>query len=457
MLIDGETEIDIDEIKQKLIALGADTLAQALMDLAFATPLADEKLTSLISTSDENILRFKSKLEHIKQTNHYYDWKEAASFARKLELMLTDIQGSVTDPYIGLELTALFFESDNDMFEICDDSHGDVGDVFRFAAVELFVDFASRCEDKNKVEDILFRVLLKNEYGARDELVDVANKFLEEERMKSLIGRFQKQIDLEQDDYVQRGLMLHIESLAKQSGNIDLFMKSRFEKHGELKNFSKIDIAEMYLDQGQTDLALQWVNQTTGTDPTFREYEKERILKRIYRMQGKTDEMAELLSEQFYSTYSLERLDELLEVIGEDKRQSIVEKAIQTIRSSIKWSYSAVEFLAAVGEIDELEEYLLKRAGQLNGYNYYSMLGLAEVLESEHKYVAASLTYRALLDSILERGASKAYHYGARYLKKLDKMERNISDWMGFTSHEVYKTEIRKTHSRKKSFWNEYQ
>ena len=57
----------------------------------------------------------------------------------------------VDDPLTGIELVAAFYEADSTVFEMCDDSNGNIGDVFRYDAKELFVDYAIRCNDEKKL------------------------------------------------------------------------------------------------------------------------------------------------------------------------------------------------------------------------------------------------------------------------------------------------------------------
>jgi len=58
---------------------------------------------------------------------------------------------------------------------------------------------------------------------------------------------------------------------------------------------------------------------------------------------------------------------------------------------------------------------------------------------------------------ILERGYTKAYPHGVRYLNKLDKLAISISQWMKFDSHETFKDQIYQSHGRKHSFWSRYE
>ena len=61
--------------------------------------------------------------------------------------------------------------------------------------------------------------------------------------------------------------------------------------------------------------------------------------------------------------------------------------------------------------------------------------------------------FRALLDSILARGYTRAYGHGARYLAALERLVESVSDWQGKATHDGYVTGIRKKHGRKWSFW----
>ena len=140
-----------DSRKQKLTDLGADALADALLNLAVHFDEADDLIEQMIATPKENVQRFKQKLSGLKHSSRFIDWRGASSFARELEMLLQDLKSGVDDPIAGVELVAAFYEADNIIFEMCDDSSGNIGDVFRYDAKELFADYGSRdVKDKDK-------------------------------------------------------------------------------------------------------------------------------------------------------------------------------------------------------------------------------------------------------------------------------------------------------------------
>ncbi len=444
-----------DPRKQKLIDLGSETLVEALLRLAVYSNEADDLIEQLIASPEENVQRFKKKLSGLRRRKRFISWRESDSFSRELEMLLQDLKAGVDDPLTGVELVTAFYEADNTIFEMCDDSSGTIGDVFRYNAQELFVDYASRCDDKKKVADIILKINQKNNYGIRDALIDCAGDCLPEDVVRAMISTLQKRSDEEKDEYDKRHHLMLIESLARQIKDAKLFEKTRIASWGKLSTAALIDIARVYLESGDVATAHSWLKKIPEGE-TYQEYERDKLLEEIYQKQGDSEKLTELLFQKFSSCHSIDTLQALLDVIGHGKRDDVINDEARQILKTDRLRESDAEFLIAVGKIDEAEAYLLKRADQLNGNYYGSLLSLAETMESENRHLVTSLIFRSLLVSILERGYTKAYPHGIRYLKKLDKLAVGISDWKEFTPHEVFKEQIIETHGRKRSFWSKY-
>ncbi|MCB2181513.1 MAG: hypothetical protein KQH63_05780 [Desulfobulbaceae bacterium] len=442
--------------KQKLIALGADALADVLLEISVHSEQADDLIEQLIATPKENVQRFKKKLSGLKRSRRFIDWRGASSFARELEMLLQDLKAGVDDPLSGVELVVAFYEADTIIFEMCDDSSGNIGDVFRYDAKELFVDYASRCNNKEKIADIILKVNQKDSYGIRDILIDCAGECLPEEVIRTMIDTLQKWADKEKDEYGKRHHLRSIESLARQIKDANLFEKTRIASWGRLSAAALIDIARVYLESDDVEMAHSWLKKIPEEE-SFQAYERDKLLLEIYQKQGDSEKLAELLYQKFRSYHSTDTLQALLDVIGHDKRDEVIADEVVQILKTDRLRESDAEFMIEIGKIDEAEAYLLKRADQLDGNHYSSLLSLTEAMESENRYLAASLMYRSLLLSILERGYTKAYPHGIRYLKKLDKLAVTVSEWKEFNHHEAFKEQIIQAHGRKRSFWSKYE
>ncbi len=442
--------------KQKLIDLGSETLADALLDLAVHSDEADDLIEQLIATPKENVQRFKKKLSGLKHRKRFIGWRESAGFARELEMLLQDLRSGVSDPLTGIELMAAFYEADHTIFEMCDDSSGSIGDVFRHDAKALFVDYASRCSDKEKIAKIILEVNREDNYGIRDTLMECAGECLPEDAIRTMIVTLQKRADKEKDEYGRRQHLMLIESLARQIKDAKLFEKTRIASWPKLSTAARIDIARVYLESGDVDTAHSWLKKIPENE-TYQAYERDKLLKEIYHKQGDSEKLTELLYQEFRSYHSTSTLQALLDVISHDKRDEVVADEVEQILKTERLRESDAEFLIAIGKVDEAEAYLLGRADQLNGNHYDSLLSLAEAMESKSRHLVTSLIFRSLLLSILERGYTKAYPHGVRYLKKLDTLSEAVTDWNDFGHHEAFKEQIIEAHGRKRSFWSKYE
>ena len=278
--------------KQKLIDLGSDSLADALLNLAVHSDEVDDLIEQLIATPKGNVQRFKKKLSGLKRSRRFIDWRGASSFARELEMLLQDLKAGVDDPFTGVKLVAAFYEADKTIFEMCDDSSGDIGDVFRYDARELFVDYASRCDDKEKIADIILKMNQKDSYGIRSTLINCAGECLPEEVIRPMITTLQKWADKEKDEYNKRHHLILIESLARQIKDAKLFEKTRIASWGELSTSALIDIARVYLESGDIETAHSWLKKIPK-DETYQTYERDKLLEEIYHRQGNSEKLAE--------------------------------------------------------------------------------------------------------------------------------------------------------------------
>lgn len=444
-----------DDRRKQLIDLGPEVLADALLQLAFHSKTAQTRIEQLLATPEEHVRRFKSKISGLKRRKRFIGWRESAGFAVELQMLLQGLREGVDDPITGMRLVARFYEADDTIFHMCDDSSGMIGDVFREDAQELFAAYASRCDDKRAVADLILRLMEDDGFGVRDSLVDVAAEFLPEEVVRSMIATFQERADQDSDGYGKRHHLHLIESLARQIKDPALYEKTRRAYWDELPVAAMIDIAQVYFESGDVETAHAWIKKYPE-DETFRAYDRDRLLKKVYREQGDSEKLADLLLQNFESDASIDTLQALLDVIGQDKKDEVIAEAVTRMRNSEDFRISDAEFLIEVGRIDEAERYLLERAGQFNGNLYDSMLSLAKVVEPLNLHLATTLIYRSLLLSILERGYIKAYPHGVRYLKKLDKLAPAVPDWKGFDDHDAFKGQITLNHGRKSSFWSKY-
>lgn len=441
--------------KEQLIQVGAEALADALLELAVHDDNAYEVVERLIAPKGQNVVRFQNKLASLRDSRQFYDWRRIGEFTTKLSQLLQDLKAGEDDPAIGLDLVASFYEADGTIFEMCDDSCGSIGDIFREEAKDLFLDYASRATNEVVMNTIL-RVNRCDDYGIRDSLVYCASQCLPDAALYELVTKFQQQAQsASASDYNRNYALLLIESLARQLKDPELFKNTRITSWGTLSTAAFISIAEVYFDSGDSESALAWLEKIEKGDE-FQADKRNALLKAIHKKQGDPEQLAALLRAEFDALPSLETLNALLNVVGFDQKDAILKKTIDDIFQGERFHTWHAEFLITLDRIDLAADYVIKHGNTIDGSYYGGVLSLAKAFAATHP-LAASLLYRSLVSSVLERGYTKAYPHGIKYLKRLDSLAKKMVDWQTTPSHENFKEQLFKSYSRKRSFWAKYQ
>jgi len=405
---------------------------------------------------DPNVALVKKQLTALRRMRGFVPRRDSTAFAAVLAALLEEMAVRVSDPGTGVELVAAFYEIDEVIFSHCDDSNGRIGDVFRRDALDLFVHYASQCEDKQWLADLILRLNRSDGYGVRDHLFDRAADYLPVQVMRGVIDSLWELAEGEANEY-QRWHWLHgIESLARQLKEAPLFERARRAFDPNLGTAACVDIAAAYHDAGDPTSALSWLERIPESE-TFQEDERDGLLLAVHGELGHREQQ-EAVAWRIFRRYRCEATFEtLLSTIGEEQRARVLQEEAGVILRSQDLSYSDAAFLVSSGRMEEAEAYLLARADQLDGLFYEALLPLAESLEEHGRYLVASVIYRALLDSILSRAVSKYYHHGVRYLKKLEALAGKIGRWQSVMPHPWYMKRVRRLHARKTSFWSRYE
>lgn len=446
-----------DKRKNKLVDLGTDALAEALLKLAEHDDRADRLLERLTSDPDDIIKKFRRRINGLKRRTRYIHWRESKQFAAVLDELLEDMEEANPEPCVGMALVASFLETDHAVVGNCDDSSGHIGDIYRYGAHSLFAQYASSCQDKKKVLALLMKTYSNDPYGVREGLMDKAREMLGNEDAKNAIHLFEILAGEEADEYQKRHFQRAIESLARQTGDAKLFEKVRLESQEEPGTSTCLDIARVYMEGNDPQTALEWIDRILPHE-TFMDREKRDLLQQIYGQLGDSRKQEEIAWLTFRKCRTLNTLGKLLRIIGEEKRKQVIEDEAGFIIDDGRTEYSDIQFLIDVKKFDEAEICILVKAGTkiLNGEFYYTLLPMARAMESEGKMLAASVIYRSMLDSILERKFYNGYVHAARYLQKLDILAVDIDDWQDLGEHGMYHVWLNQVHGKKSSFWRRY-
>lgn len=441
--------------RTRLINQGAETLADALLSLAETDDIAEQLVHRLTATPEEQAKRVKARIAGLKRSRRFIDWRGIGGFARDLDALVEDIR-AIDDPRLGLELVAAFFKTDRSVFDRCDDSSGSIGDIFRVAATATFAEFAARYDDKDRIVKLILKLLEENDYGARDYLTEGVTGFLPQGHVRKLIDHFQARVDKEADEYRRRHYLGEMETLARQIGDAALFEKSRIAAWGEPGTAACIDIAGVWLECGEAETARLWLEKIRPGDE-FRAEKRDKVWLGVCEAQGDVVGLRTTAWRIFRRHRSADSLETLLERIGPELREQVIDEEFRRIQAEPALNIYDARFLLDAAGPEQAQQYLLERREKIYGRAYEDLVSLAEQFVKLDYPLAATVLYRAMLDSILERASTKTYPHGVRYLKKLDKLASQIDNWSGIVSHELYHRQLRQFHGRKTSFWGRYE
>ena len=93
-----------------------------------------------------------------------------------------------------------------------------------------------------------------------------------------------------------------------------------------------------------------------------------------------------------------------------------------------------------------------ERLAALDGRLYEVLRPAAEALEQKFPE-SASLLYRRMIESVLDRGSSKQYQYAARDLLSCARLAPHLPAPGSIESHADFVARLRTAHGRKYGFW----
>lgn len=413
-------------------------------------------MKSMANVEIQAVRDFKKTVTAAKNSREMFWRSKAPELAEMLCEALEELKQTVSDPQTGVDALIGFYKRDADIFERCDDSFGNVGDVFRMTAADLFVDYASRCPDKDKVTAQILELQEDDGYGIRDALIDKAFKFLNKSEVKQLIEKIEQRIPIHEEISHQRKWFYMIESLARQIKDGALFERTRQRNWEGLNGRSYLEIAKVYFSAGDAEAAYDRL-QKAAECGAQNEYQYSELYRDVCQALGKVEDVTKISWDIFRRSRCKETLNELLAQIGEDKRTEVVYKEVDLIMASTEFNITDAQFLIDVGESRCAEDYVLARREKLDGEQYYHLPPLADHFEEKGSFLAAVVIYRALLEANLAKSMSKYYSHGVRYLRRLDALAGRISDWRGIEAHVEYAQKIKQQHGRKPSFWAKYE
>lgn len=451
----------IDEIKNKLENLDNALLQDFVLDLYIQFPELKAKIETLILHNDPSALSttILKRIQSLKRGRKFIDYRLSAAFTRDLQSIIDDIESRLLNasPKRAFDLTDKFLVTANSVFNRVDDSTGGIGEVYS-DAVFLWLKAAANWKDANiNWVDRVYQLNEDNDFGVLDLLLPNSGLLLNIDQLTQLAWRYESELRKAMKTAVADGECnwavikwgVALGSVADALKDPALYERALLIQSPKPSELKKKNIVKMYLKYDQPHEALRWLN--TSWIARF-QHEQQSLLEKTYEHLGDLKALQKIRYKIYQQAPSFSNFERYLKTLDTDKKEEARQDAVKFAESSSELIHS-VDLLIKLEKIDRAEALLLSRHKKLHECYYSQLIGLAKQFDSHNCWLASTACYRSLLLDILSEGRSKAYHYAARYYKKLVLMAIEIEKFNPIDSHVVFLEKLRETHGKKRSFW----
>jgi len=355
------------------------------------------------------------RIAALKRARKFVDWREAPTLAAELDALREGIVAELgNDPQSAIEQLWLFLEAAKITIERVDDSGGAIGGAFHQAADELGV-LLSRAPDLDGpvIAERLHASLASDSYGVFERIISSGAAGLGSsgrarlrELLKADLGKLPPREDNEnwsETGWPRARLSGHLAALADAEGDVDAYIEAVVL--GARESIEAASVAERLIGAGRAEEALGWLGKDKrGRGP----YDLTIASLRIAALDalGRTEEAQSLRWEAFKKTLSVPLLREHLKRLPDFDDFEAGQRAI-AYAASFPDALLALSFLVEWPALEAADTMVREQIAALDG-RHYETLGRAAERLSEKWPVSATLLYRALVLSVLERGLSKA-------------------------------------------------
>jgi hypothetical protein len=430
-------------------------LARLLAELASQDPTVLEQVQFLLAAGNAaaSAKTLRSTLRAWTRSQRFIPYQEAFGFGDRLEGWLDRVEEELLnqEPALALDLLEAFLQSDHRILGRADDSAGCLGTAYR-RACPLFARAAAGVASPADLAGRVTRLVEKDDYGVRHGLLEHVPQFLGREAIGRLVARWRKQAAPGAGSRRDRAPLLRIQAVAASTGDAPLYAEAALEgRSADEQPLIGLQVAQQFVLAGRPAEALAYVPAEANVPSHwFDEYAE--TLGRVYEALGRAEELRELRQRHFLQRPDPERLERYLGGLAAEARPAAKERMRQAVLSGGYDPTQKAAFFAELGDGATAAQVILADPTAFGRAAYPALRPLARRLEASQP-LAASIVYRALVDSILERAQPKAYPHAARYLRRLGQLAAKIRAWSPVAPHDSYLQALRARHGRKRAFW----
>ena len=402
------------------------------------------------SSPDAIVKELQTEIKSISRSSRFIDWRESSDFSRRLAYILSSVENSLLPDYAkhSIRILDAFLSQGEKVMNRCDDSNGSIGDEFRYAvtlwgkAWNSLPDF-----DGNVLAERIWHYLLTNDFGLTDEIIPACTEALQRQgldELETLVKANQHQVKREY-------LILHALrdiAILRQSPEA---LRAVFQLTGHRETPSdQLDIARLLIKCGRHQEAISLLETIDDTSHYGRDSLD--LLIELHDLEGYKEAAQKLRWRGFVTRSNLDYYQAYIDhlVSDTDKQQARTDAIAFALNNTNL--ITSITMLNDLKQPDEAALALRNQYESLDGLHYNSLKKIAKHFIKVDYPLEATLIYRRLAESILQRAQSKYYDYAIGYLKKSKEIGVDVQSWLGYSTTEEYFNLLRNEHARKPAF-----
>ncbi len=461
-----------------LTALGAERLAQLLMEVSAGSALIKRRLRLELSHSlgPEELARdVRKRLTSIRRSTSYVGWRKRKSLIKDLSTQSAMITDKIAEgsPTLAFELLWEFIELAPSVYSRVDDSRGEIAEVFH-AALAQFETIGPRAViAPDTLAAQIWEVVRDNSFGEFDGVIAILAPTLGDaglNHLKKLVLDYQGAPVVESDDHEA---LRFLRDLRSSGGNYQVDQKAKLIKtslqqiataQGDMDayiaQYSAADlkspkiaaqIANLMMSKGQNAESLEvLLNAEPKTSrPILREWDTAYIacLLALDRLEDAQDHRWSC----FCRTLNSGMLRDYLKVLP-DFDDLEHEEAAKAHAMEFGDATAALAFLMAWPDHRRAGALIEARVNALDGDQHEVLSAAAEALRDKHP-LAAVLAWRCMINYVLWEGQRARYGAIVDMISECAAADIDGIDYNNRLTHAQYLDALRQQHGHKSSFW----
>ena len=448
---------------EALAALGAEALAEVLIAHAATDPTLRKKLGMLLAGTEgpgKLAAEIDKRIKTIGRSRSFVDWEKRKPLVHELDHLRVTLATRLgrQDAARAIALLWDFIGIADAVMERVGDGIGEVEDVFGAAMEDL--GRLSAAQPRGDAKALARRVLAyceRDGFGATDALIRHMSEALGAGGRAEIRDATEAALKTaprpegRQDwraDAKRRHLAFRLALLADLERDADAFIAAI--RAGGMESTHALDVAERLIASNRPAEALDWldmprrrIEDDDGADTDLRITALEAL--------GRKEEAQAVRWRHFERFLSVEHLRAYLKRLPDFEDFEAEQKALD-IAAAHEQAAQGLAFFIAWRALDRADRLVRERLTALHGRLYEVLRPAAEALEEKFPE-AASLLYRRLVESVLERASSKQYQYAVRDLLSCARLAPHLPAPGSIESHAAFVARLQKVHGRKYGFW----